>query len=80
MGQEIVDLTIETTGPKRREMEAAIETEDWPGVRRLSHRMKGATANSGVQRMSAMVAKTEDQANSWAPGRVKRLLWLQLPS
>ena len=28
MGQEIVDLTIETTGPQIREMEAAIETED----------------------------------------------------
>ena len=26
--QEIVDLTIETTGPQIREMEAAIETED----------------------------------------------------
>ena len=41
MVQEIVDLTIETMGPQLRELEAAIEAEDWPQVKRLSHRLKG---------------------------------------
>ena len=59
-----------------RDMEAlaqAIQIEDWSQVRRLSHRMKGAAANSGAQRMSVMAARMEDQAQSQAPGRIKEL-------
>ena len=33
--------------------------------------MKGAAANSGAQRMSAMAARMEDQAEDQAPGQVK---------
>ena len=35
--------------------------------------VKGAAANGGAQRMSALAAKMEDQAKSQAPGRVKEL-------
>jgi len=73
MVQEIVDLTIETMGPQIRELEAAIEAEDWPQVKRLSHRLKGTWGSSGAQRASAMAARMEDQAKSQALGRIKEL-------
>ena len=51
----------------------AIQAEDWSEVRQLSHRMKGAAANIGAQRMSAMAARMEEQADDQAPGQVKEL-------
>ena len=45
--------------------------------------MKGAAANSGAQRMSAMVARMEGQAEGQTPGIVKEMhpqlveLWQQ---
>ena len=56
--QEIVDLTIETMGPQIRELEAAIEAEDWPQVKRLSHRLK--------REPGAVVRPNEHQP--WRPG------------
>ena len=55
------------------ELAHAIQAEDWSEVIQLSHRMKGAAANIGAQRMSAIVARMEDQAEGQAPGQVKEL-------
>jgi len=71
--QEISALAVTTIGGDMEELAQAIQAEDWSAVRQLSHRMKGAAANSGAQRMSAMVARMEDQAENQAPGQVKEL-------
>ena len=71
--QEISALAVTTIGGDMEELAQAIQAEDWSEVRQLSHRMKGAAANSGAQRMSAMVARIEDQAEDQAPGQVKEL-------
>ena len=71
--QEISALAVTTIGGDMEELAQAIQAEDWSEVRQLSHRMKGAAANSGAQRMSAMVARMEDQAEVQAPGQVKEL-------
>ena len=71
--QEISALAVTTIGEDMEELAQAIQAEDWSAVRQLSHRMKGAAANSGAQRMSAMVARIEDQAEDQAPGQVKEL-------
>ena len=68
--QEISALAITTIGRDVEELAQAIQAEDWSGVRRLSHRMKGAAANSGAQRMSALAARMEDQAEVQASGPV----------
>jgi signal transduction histidine kinase/CheY-like chemotaxis protein/HPt (histidine-containing phosphotransfer) domain-containing protein len=70
---EISALAITTIGRDMEELARAIQAEDWSEVRRLSHRMKGAAANSGAQRMSAIAARMEDQAEVQAPGQVKEL-------
>ena len=74
MVQEIVDLTIETMGPQLRELEAAIETEDWPQVKRLSHRLKGTWGRSGAQRASAMAAQDGRSSQEPGAGQNKRAL------
>ena len=66
-------MAVTTIGRDMEELAQAIQAEDWSEVRRLSHRMKGAAANSGAQRMSALAARMEDQAESQAPGQVKEL-------
>ena len=71
--QEISALAVTTIGGDMEELAQAIQAEDWSAVSRLSHRMEGAAANSGAQRMSAMVARMEDQAEAQAPGQVKEL-------
>ena len=71
--QEISALAVTTIGRDMEELAQAIQAEDWSEVRRLSHRMKGAAANSGAQRMSAIAARMEDQAEVQAPGQVKEL-------
>jgi PAS domain S-box-containing protein len=71
--QEISTLAVTTIGRDMEELAQAIQTEDWSEVRRLSHRMKGAAANSGAQRMSALAARMEDQAQSQAAGQVKEI-------
>merc|ERR1712000_564986 len=71
--QEISALASTTIGRDTEELAQAIQAEDWPQVRRLCHRMKGAAANSGAQRMSAIAARMEDQAEVQAPGQVKEL-------
>ena len=71
--QEISALAVTTIGRDMEELAQAIQIEDWSQVRRLSHRMKGAAANSGAQRMSVMAARMEDQAKSQAPDRVKEM-------
>ena len=71
--QEISALAITNIGRDMEELAQAIQAEDWSEVRQLSHRMKGAAANSGAQRMSAMVARMEDQAEVQAPGQVKEV-------
>ena len=71
--QEISALAVTTIGGDMEELAQAIQAEDWSEVRQLSHRMKGSAANSGAQRMSAMVARMEDQAEDQAPGQVKEL-------
>ena len=71
--QEISALAGTTIGRDMEELAEAIQAEDWSEVRRLSHRMKGAAANSRAQRMSAMAARMEDQAEDQAPGQVKEL-------
>jgi CheY-like chemotaxis protein/HPt (histidine-containing phosphotransfer) domain-containing protein len=71
--QEISALAVTTIGRDMEELAQAIQAEDWSQVRRLSHRMKGAAANSGAQRMSVLAARMEDQAQSQAPGRIKEL-------
>ena len=81
--QEISALAVTTIGRDMEELAQAIQAEDWSEVRRLSHRMKGAAANSGAQRMSAVVAKMKDQAEGQTPGIVKEMhpqlveLWQQ---
>jgi len=42
-------------------------------VKRLNHRLKGTWGNCGVQWMSALAARMEDQAESQAPDRVKEM-------
>ncbi len=71
--QEISALAVTTIGRDMEELAQAIQAEDWSEVRRLSHRMKGAAANSGAQRMSAIATRMEDQAEVQAPGQVKEL-------
>ena len=71
--QEISALAITNIGRDMEELAQAIQAEDWSGLRQLSHRMKGTAANSGAQRMSAMGARIEDQAEDQAPGQVKEL-------
>jgi CheY-like chemotaxis protein/HPt (histidine-containing phosphotransfer) domain-containing protein/anti-sigma regulatory factor (Ser/Thr protein kinase) len=71
--QEISALAVTNIGRDMEELAQAIQAEDWSQVRRLSHRMKGAAANSGAQRMSALAARMEDQAQSQAAGQVKEL-------
>ena len=71
--QEISALAGTTIGRDMEELAQAIQAEDWSEVRRLSHRVKGAAANSGAQRMSAIAARMEDQAEVQAPGQVKEL-------
>jgi len=69
--QEIANLAMETTGPRMRELKVAIEAEDWPQVRSLSHRLRGAWS------ISALAAKMEDQAVNQALGEVVEM-YLQL--
>jgi len=71
--REISALAGTNIGRDMEELAQAIQIEDWSQVSRLSHRMKGAAANSGAQRMSALAAKMEDQAESQAPGRIKEM-------
>ena len=71
--QEISALAGTTIGRDMEELAEAIQAEDWSEVRRRGHRMKGAAANSGAQRMSAVVAKMKDQAEGQTPGQVKEL-------
>ena len=71
--QEISVLAGTTIGQSLEELTKAILTEDWSEVRRLSHRIKGAAANSGAQRMSAVVAKISDQAEDQIPGSVTEI-------
>ena len=71
--QEISALAVTNIGRGMEELAQAIQAEDWSQVSRLSHRMKGAAANSGAQRMSALAARMEDQAQSQAAGQVKEL-------
>ena len=71
--QEISALAVTNIGRDMEELAQAIQIEDWSQVRRLSHRMKGAAANSGAQRMSVMAARMEDQAKGQTPGQVKEL-------
>jgi CheY-like chemotaxis protein/HPt (histidine-containing phosphotransfer) domain-containing protein len=71
--QEISALAVTNIGRDMEELAQAIQAEDWSQVSRLSHRMKGTAANSGAQRMSALAARMEDQAQSQAPGRIKEL-------
>jgi len=56
MVEEIIALAVTNIGRDMEDLAQAIQAEDWSEVRRLSHRMKGAAASSGVQRMSAMAA------------------------
>ena len=62
--QEISALAGTTIGRDMEELAQTIQAEDWSEVRKLNHRMKGATANSGAQRISAMVARMEDRARA----------------
>ena len=71
--QEISALAVTTIGRDMEELAQAIQAEDWSQVSRLSHRMKGTAANSGAQRMSALAARMEDQAQSQAAGQVKEI-------
>jgi CheY-like chemotaxis protein/HPt (histidine-containing phosphotransfer) domain-containing protein/anti-sigma regulatory factor (Ser/Thr protein kinase) len=71
--QEISALAVTNIGRGMEELAQAIQAEDWSQVSRLSHRMKGTAANSGAQRMSALAARMEDQAQSQAAGQVKEL-------
>jgi len=71
--QEISALAGTNIGRDMEELAQAIQVEDWSQVSRLSHRMKGAAASSGAQRMSAMAARMEDQAEGQVPGRVKEM-------
>ena len=71
--QEISVLAVTTIGQSLEELTKAILTEDWSEVRRLSNRIKGAAANSGAQRMSAVVAKISDQAEDQIPGSVTEI-------
>ena len=81
--QEISALAGTTIGRDMEELAEAIQAEDWSEVRRRGHRMKGAAANSGAQRMSAMAARMKDQAEGQTPGIVKEMhpqlveLWQQ---
>ena len=81
--QEISALAGTTIGQDMEELAEAIQAEDWSEVRRRGHRMKGAAANSGAQRMSAMAARMKDQAEGQTPGIVKEMhpqlveLWQQ---
>ena len=70
--REISALAGTNIGRDMEELAQAIQIEDWSQVR-LSHRLKGAAANSGAQRMSALAAKMEDQAENQAPGRIKEM-------
>jgi len=54
MVEEISVLAVTNIGRDMEDLAQAIQAEDWSEVRRLSHRMKGAAASSGAQRMSAM--------------------------
>ena len=54
-------------------MEAAIKTERLATSGGLSDWVKGTVVNSEAQRMSAMVAKMEDQAKNQAPSGVKEI-------
>ena len=71
--QEISALAVTNIGRDMEELAQAIQAEDWSQVSRLSHRMKGTAANSGAQRMSALAARMEDQAQSQAAGQVKEI-------
>ena len=71
--REISALAVTTIERDMEELAQAIQIEDWSQVRRLSHRMKGAAANSEGQRMSAMAARLEDQAESQVPDGVKEM-------
>jgi len=73
MVEEISALAVTNIGRDMEDLAQAIQAKDWSEVRRLSHRMKGAAASSGAQRMSAMTARMEDQAENQAPGRIKEL-------
>jgi len=65
MVEEISVLAVTNIGRDMEDLAQAIQAEDWSEVRRLSHR--------GVQRMSAMATRMEDQAKSQALGRIKGL-------
>lgn len=57
---ELVDLFVAEIPNRIEQLTSAAATDDWEGVRRVAHQMKGAAGSYGFSPVTTVAARVED--------------------